>query len=49
LTYFHKTLYEHNAIGGHSTAVFRISYHSQKKCGGCSNLWAGSFTTATHF
>lgn len=39
LTDFHKTLYEHNGIGGHSTAVFHISYHAQKKCGGCSNLW----------
>jgi hypothetical protein len=49
LTDFHKTLFEHIAIGGHPTAVFHISYHAQKECGGCSNLWGVSFTTATNF
>ena len=37
LTDFHKTLYEHNAFGGHPTAVFHISYNAQKICGRCSN------------
>jgi hypothetical protein len=46
---FHKTLCEYNAFGGDPPAVFHFSYYVQKKCGRCSYLCSGSFTTATCF